>query len=255
LSRSQDGVGIDSRDFACVVLPDLDYDAQLIAIRHLLRVHENIDSELKNEIKKIEEFAKNNEGRRNEYAVDEWVDRLHSSIYQSAARSMAAVGMLAPFMESIFFQAFYGIHKNISTTKQNQSNHIRWEQSDADKWDCHIVWDKNGRKEDLVRGIMQLSDATGLKPFLPVDIELVLTVLFAYRNKMFHRGFEWPIEERTRFWSRIKIEKWPTGWLDKATSGSELWIIYLSDEFIQHCIKTIEQIIESLGNFVVNKVD
>lgn len=48
-----------SRDFACVVLPDLDYDAQLISIRHLLRIHENVDKELDREIKEIEEFAKN----------------------------------------------------------------------------------------------------------------------------------------------------------------------------------------------------
>ncbi len=52
------------------------------------------DKELDREIKKIEEFAKNTKGRKNEYAVDEWVDRLHSSVYQSAAHSMSAVGML-----------------------------------------------------------------------------------------------------------------------------------------------------------------
>lgn len=93
---------MDSRDFACVILPDLDYDAQLIAIRHLFRVHENVDQDIDREIKEIEEFAKTTKGRRNEHAVDEWVDRLHSSVYQSAAHSMSAVGMLAPLMESIF---------------------------------------------------------------------------------------------------------------------------------------------------------
>ena len=248
-----DGIEMDSRDFACVVLPDLDYDAQLISIRHLLRIHETVDQELNIEIKEIEEFAKNTTGRRNEHAVDEWVDRLHSSVYQSAAHSMSAVGMLAPLMESIFHQAFHGIHEKFFTEKQNLSTHIRWDKSDADKWDCHLVWGKSGRKEDLVRGIIQLSEATGLRTFLPDDIELVLTVLFAYRNKMFHCGFEWPVKERVRFWNRIQNEEWPANWLDNATSGGEPWIIYLSGEFVQHCIKTIEQVINSLGNFVVNK--
>jgi len=248
-----DNIEIDPRDFACVVLPDLDYDAQLIAIRSLLRVHENIDEELGKEIIKIEEFAKNTKGLRNEYAVDEWVDRLHSSIFQSAAHSMSAVGMLAPLMESIFYQAFYGIHKNLFSEKQNPNSHLRWGQSDADKWNCHFVWGKSGRKEDLVRGIMQLSEATGLKPFLPHDLELVLNVLFSYRNKMFHCGFEWPVEERTRFWSRIQKESWPTNWLNKATSGDTPWIIYLSGEFIWHCVETIEQLIDSFGEFVVEK--
>ena len=166
---------------------------------------------------------------------------------------MSAVGMLVPLMESIFYQAFHGIHENLFTEKQNPSSHIRWDQSDADKWDCHLVWGKSGRKEDLVRGIMQLSEATGLKPFLPHDIELVLKVLFAYRNKMFHCGFEWPVVERARFWSRIQNENWPTNWLEKSTSGGEPWIIYLSGEFIQYCVKTIEQLIDSLGKFVVEK--
>jgi len=253
VKKNNDGIEMSTRDFACVVLPDLDYDAQLISIRHLLRIHENVDNDLDREIKEIEEFARKNKGSRNMQALFEWEERLHTSIYQSAAHSMSAVGMLAPLIESIFDQAFRGIHKNLFTEKQNPSSHIRWEQSDADKWNCHFAWGKSGRKEDLVRGIMQLSEATGLKAFLPHDIELVLKVLFAYRNKMFHCGFEWPVEERSRFWNRIQNESWPTNWLEKSTSGGEPWIIYLSGEFIQHCVKTIELIIDSLGKFVCEK--
>ncbi|MFW8602475.1 hypothetical protein ACOHYD_13470, partial [Desulfobacterota bacterium M19] len=40
---------INSQGFACVVLPELDYDSQLAAIRHLLRVHENVDQEIERE--------------------------------------------------------------------------------------------------------------------------------------------------------------------------------------------------------------
>lgn len=244
---------MDSRDFACVVLPDLDYDAQLISIRHLLRIHEDVDKEFDREIEKIKQFSRQNRKLGDDQELLEWEERLHASIYQSAAHSMSAVGMLAPLIESIFDQAFHGIHKKIFTEDQNSSSHMRWEQSCTDKWDCHFVWEKGRRKKDLVRGIIQLSEATGLKPFLPHDIELVLKVLFAYRNKMFHWGFEWPIEERVRFWSRIQNENWPKSWLEKATSGDKPWIIYLSGEFIQHCTETIERLIDSLGEFVCEK--
>jgi hypothetical protein len=248
-----DGIEMDSRDFACVVLPDLDYDAQLISIRYLLRIHENVDQELIKEIKEIEEFAKNTTGRRNEYAVDEWVDRLHSSVYQSAAHSMSAVGMLAPLMESVFHQAFNGIHEKLFTDEEISIDHIRSKIKDDKKWDCHFVFDEKSTKKDLVGGIIQLSDATGLKQFLPHDIEMVLRVLFSYRNKMFHCGFEWPMEERICFWECIQNGYWPENWLDKATIGNDPWIIYLTGEFIQHCINTTEKVIEALGNFVVNK--
>ncbi len=249
----EDSYEMDSRGFACVVLPELDYDAQLLAIRHLLRVHENVDREIEKEINALEESKKNSQGRLCDFFEFEQEEKIQFSVYQSAAHSMSAVGMLAPLMESIFHQGFRGIHENLFTGEQHPSSHIRWNQSDADKWDCHLVWGRSGRKKDLVRGIIQLSDATGLKPFLPEDLEVVLKVLFSYRNKMFHCGFEWPVVERTRFWNRIENESWPANWLDKATSGGEPWIIYLSSEFIQHCIQTIEQVIASFGNFVVKK--
>jgi len=236
-------------DFAFEVLPNLDYDAQLISIRHLLRTYDRVDEDLHTEIKELEEFAKKTTGIRSQHAIDEWIDRMHDSVYQSAAISMSAIGLLAPFIESIFHQAFHGIHKEFFTDQEKSIAHIRWEKSGIEKWDCHFFWDKSGRKKDLLRGIIQLSEATGLKQFLPDDIELVLTVLFAYRNKMFHCGFEWPVEERNKFWSRIQNEHWPDNWLNRSTSGGETWIIYLTSDFIQHCIKTIERVIEALARF------
>ena len=244
-----------SNGFASIVLPDLDYGSQLIAIRHLLRVHENIDNKLIQEIKDIENNAKSSKGVRNEHDVDEWINRLHSSCYQDAAHSMSAVGMLAPLMESIFYQAFNGIQKKLfAADEQTLNGHIRWAQSGPEKWNCHFVWDKkSGWKINLVRGIIQLSDATELTSFLPNDIKWVLTVLFAYRNKMFHFGFEWPKEERKCFWDRIENEDWPPNWLAKATIGDEPWMIYLTSEFIWHCVETIEQIINSLDQIVCEK--
>ncbi len=246
---------LSSKDYACVILPNLDYETQLIAIRHLLVTHEKMVKAMDEKTEEFQRVIKKYKGSRYEFAVDELSEKIGFSIYQSAAQSMSAVGMLAPFCESIFHQAFYGIYQEFysETEKLKLERHFRWKKSVADKWDCHYVWDKNGRRKDLMRGILQLADATGLKHFLPSDIELVLKALFGYRNKMFHYGFEWPVEERTRFWERQQSEDWPVNWFSRATISGETWIIYLTKDFIDHCINTIGHIIETLENFVVNK--
>ena len=49
--------------------------------------------------------------------------------------------------------------------------------------------DGSKTKKDLVAGILQLCDATGLVKKLPSDLEVTLSALFIYRNRMFHDGF------------------------------------------------------------------
>jgi len=66
---------------------------------------------------------------------------------------------------------------------------------------------------------------------------------------MFHCGFEWPTEDRQRFARRIKNPDWPSGWFERATSGGEPWVFYMSDAFIEHCVKMIEQIICGVGAY------
>src|SRR5690606_3700853 len=116
---------LSDRDTACMVLPDLDYDSQLVAIRHALRRHQQADDKLRQEIAEIKAFAQRTSDIRNEYAVNEWVDRLYHSVYQDAAHSMAAVGMLAPMFESVFYQAFQGIRKHMGNGP-TPSTHDRW---------------------------------------------------------------------------------------------------------------------------------
>ena len=90
-------------------LEELDYDAQLLAIRSLLFRQERADQELSDRIGKVGKVARQTSGIASDCAVDEWVDLAHSSCYQDAAHSMAAVGMIAPFIESIFQHASPGI--------------------------------------------------------------------------------------------------------------------------------------------------
>ena len=240
-------------DAACLALPDLDYDSQLVAIRRLLTRQGKANKELAAEIKKIETSAAQLSGIRNQWAVDEWADHMHYSVYQDAAHSMAAVGMIAPFVESVFYQAFQNIGHEMTKDGSPPSNHARWKQAAEDQWDCNFVWAGGHRRKDLVKGIMQLVDAVDMARYIPNDLEPTLSALFEYRNKMFHHGFEWPLQERHRFDKRLNESGWPADWFSKATSGEESWIFYMSPAFVEHCLVRTKQIITGLGGFCNNR--
>lgn len=240
---------LSDRDFAYVFLPNLDYEAQLDAIRNLLWRHKQADKTLSEEIKEIEAHARRLSGIQNQHAVNEWVDRMHASVYQDAAHSMAAVGMLAPLVESIFHQSFLGIGAHYASRSTHLLSHARWQQAEKDEWNCHFVWDKGKRKNDLVEGIFQLADAVGLMPHLPMNIRPMLKVLFGYRNKMFHNGFEWPVEERVKFANFIQAQKIPDHWFRAATSDDEPWIYYMTEVYVSECLSAVEQIIKAFGRF------
>lgn len=174
---------------------------------------------------------------------------MHSSVYQDAAHSMAAVGMIAPFVESVFYQAFQNIGRELTKDGSPPSDHARWKQAVEDQWDCHFVWTGGHRRKDLVKGIMQLVDAIDMTEYMPKDLERILSALFAYRHKMFHCGFEWPLEERLRFNKRLNESGWPSDWFSKATSDEEPRVFYMSPVFIEHCLVRAEQIITGIGGF------
>ncbi len=247
---------LSDRDSACLVLPDLDYDSQLAAIQYLLRQHKKDDKTLRDEIKRIEQIAQRTTGLRNEHAVNEWMNHVHASIFQDAAHSMAAVGMLAPLIESMFYQAFHGIRQIIHEQKEITpiNMHIRWKQATEDQWDCHYFWSKGKQTRDLVKGILQLAEAVELSSYLPSDLKLTLQALFEYRNKMFHNGFEWPLDVRQRFQQRINDAKWPQEWFSKAEHGDNPWIFYLTDIFINHILITIDNTIKGIGAFCNNEL-
>ncbi len=104
------GVGhfeMSDRDSACGILPDLDYEAQLIAISALLRRNDQADAETERQIKEVDEYARKTSGwREPARAVDEWVDLLHGSTYQVAAHSMAALAQLAAWGGEGFLHKF-----------------------------------------------------------------------------------------------------------------------------------------------------
>lgn len=238
------------REIACMVLPDLDYEAQLIAVRQLLQRHRHADEAIADEIRLLEERTRQSVGLRYEHEVDEWVDRMRASVYQDAAHSMAAVGMLTPLVESIFYQSFHGLRREFFESVACPGSHTRWEQPAEDQWDCHFVWNRGKRTSNLVEGIFQLADAIGLSSYLPGDLKLILKALIEYRNKMFHWGFEWPVNERESLERRLAVAGWPSNWFTKATIDDKPWIFYLSDDFVQRCLTAIDLVLKGIGAYV-----
>lgn len=244
---------LSDRDYGLFVLRDFDIEAQLIAIRDLLRRNEEADERVD---QKISEYAEqmNAANGEQEYFLDLlYVDECHSSVFQDAAHSLAAAGMLAPLIEGYFTAAYPNIAEELDLSTRALGGGVRSARSVAQYWDPHFVFHQNGTGKDIVGGITQLAESIGLSSEFPDDYQPVFKALFLYRNKVFHHGFEWPMDERNRFKQAVVESKWPAEWFSKATSNNEPWIIYMSSTFIEKCLSTFELCLEGVGRFLRQK--
>ena len=245
-----------NRQEALFLLDELDLKSQLLAIEGVLKRNEEAEAEVAAQIKELEEQVRYHDGQNQHaqgYLGDYWADRAYHTFFQDAAHSMAAAGLLAPFIESLFVAIFQGLRKAAQENSKRSSDDPRTVAYEKEFWDPHNVIGSEGHRRDIVVGIGQLARTTGLSEHLPTDYERTLTALFAYRNKMFHHGFEWPEEERTKFDNRIRNEKWPAQWFKTSRKGDEPWIFYMSPEFIQHCLETIDGVLEGVGAYLKKK--
>ena len=206
------------------LLEEIDYDAQLFAIRSLLIREERAASQRESRIEEVDQLAKRTRGAANYHVVEEWVDLVHGSCYQGAAHSTAAVGMLAPFIESVFRHAFPDDFERIEKGKEN-------------------------RGLPLAGKVGKLVDEVKIRKYMPDDLEATLGALFAYRNKMLHFGFEWPTKELERFEKQLEDSRWPCDWFSKATSDERPWMFYMSPEFIDHCLELVEEVVDGIEKF------
>ena len=199
-------------------LGEFNHGAQLIAIRGLLYRQERADQELSDRIKEADEGARRTRGRANDHAVDVWVELAEMSCYQDAAHSMAAVGMIAPLIESAFRAAFRSMGKGLPP-------------------------------RNLAKNIVKRVEEVGMKEYMPADLEPTLFALFAYRNKMFHGGFEWSSEELKWFDNRLDENRWPPDWFSRATSDDEPWMFYMTSAFVDHCFEMAERVIQGIKEY------
>jgi hypothetical protein len=248
------GFKLSPRDRAMFLVGERDLDAQLIAIRGVLRRNREAEQQVADDIKKLDSHIRAYAGGDQEYQMhmeDQWVDTLHGTVFQDAAHSMSAVGMLAPFVESLLVSIYQGLRERFDANKTPLHETSRGSSSLAKFWDPRLIREgSKWQKTSIVRGTRQISDAIGLSPYFPPGFASMHAALTAYRNNMFHNGFEWPSDEREKFDELITVEGWPAGWFKRSTSGGNPWIFYMSDEFIAHCLHMIDQVLEGVGRYL-----
>ena len=199
-------------------LEEFNHGAQLVAIRGLLYRQERADQELSDRIKEADAVARRTRGRANDHAVDVWVELAQMSCYQDAAHSMAAVGMIAPLIESAFRAAFRSMGNELP-------------------------------RRNLVKEIVKRVEDVGMKEYLPPDLEPTLSALFEYRNKMFHGGFEWSTDELEKFERVLEAGRWPPDWFSKATIDDKPWMFYMTSAFVDYCLEMAEGVIIGIEQF------
>lgn len=243
--------GLTDRDYAVVLLDDIDLEAQLLAVRSILQQHAKADAQLVEEIEALAKRAEEASGEYHMHLTNSWVDHLHGSVFQDAAHSMAAIGMLAPMLESLFVAVFAAIRDLAPPATPVSLAGVRASHiAEPAAWDPHYVFTASGKRKGIVEGIKQLAVSTGLTPHLPSDYADLLNAVFSYRNKMFHNGFEWPKSEREKFERLIVSEKWPSNWFDRSLTGGETWIFYMSDVLIQLVLVQVDEMLSGIGAFV-----
>ncbi len=242
------GFELTDADYGHMLLGDIDLDAQFVAIRGVLARNKAAEASLEAEILEIVEMARKAEGRSTRRLDDLRSERLQESVYQDAAHSMAACGMLAPLLEAVFARMFQAIGRETGwpTASDVRQKRVRGEGSGF--WNPQIYYDdKAERKDNLILGTVQLAKETGLFGELPDDFALVIKALFSYRNRMFHNGFEWPVEQRESFDRMIGGDKMPADWFSRSTSGEKTWIIYIAEPLTRRCLALFDEVLEAGG--------
>lgn len=216
------GVGFEAvtdRDIGFAILTP-DYASQWVAIRSILHRNQEVEDQASARIRKLEADIRTHDYPQHWEEYD-WVAQMHDKTFLDAAHSMAAIGLIAPFMESLFGR--------IVTYFTDER-----------------TWEASRRKVGIAKAFLQIAEDIGLRRHLPDDLSTTAPALFAYRNKMFHCGLEWPERDRTNFAKRVQRDGW-TGCFSRAESDNEPWFFYMTKGFVERCLDTIYDIIDGVG--------
>jgi hypothetical protein len=114
--------------------PDFEPNFQIAAIRRLLALHKRDSAQRNKSIEALVSAADKHETFEDRIkAQDEAADLSQETVYAEAAYSMAAVGMLTPFLETVFKQAFIAIGRELYPPFAPPPRHSRWIMPDAKK--------------------------------------------------------------------------------------------------------------------------
>lgn len=242
---------MDDRDYLYRLLHTIDWQSQLQAIRGLLHRNARASEAVHQEIRDSESEITAYGGPHHEHYIENHVYLLQQSIYSEAANSMAAIGMIAPMLESVFAEAFRELGAMYITKDLQPPEDKRWTRagSNNERWNVQKYFDKDGvMRNDIISGIKQLSAASGVKPFLPPDVWKWIDAMLHYRNSMFHGGFEWAEQKRENFQKMIIKHGWQE-YFDCAKSDHKPWVFYLTADTINNIPLIMNKILDGLAAF------
>ena len=217
------GVGFDTvtdRDIGLSILAP-NYESQCVAIRSVLQRNQEAEDQASARIRELEADI-----RRHRYpqhwADHHWVTQMHDWTFLEAAHSMAAIGLIAPLIESLFSQT-------VTYFKDAQT------------------WKESRSRVGIAKAFLQIAENIDLRRHMPDDLDTTAPALFAYRNKMFHFGLEWPDRHLANFAKRVDSDGW-TSYFSRAESGKDPWFFYMTKGFVDRCLDTVYDIIVGVGS-------
>lgn len=238
-----------------LVLETGGYDEQLAAIRNLLAQRKLIPLSAEEQSARKASFAGRVGPLGRDHMVDAWNGFYQQRVYEDAAYSMAAAGMLVPLIETIFREAFNGIGRLVVTNSIPLGPHPRWQWLDTEQWDCQLYCSVGGRPDkDFVFGVCELVETAGLAPYLTPGFAVTLDAIFCYRDNMIPRGFKWSEEDLNDFAREIDEERWPYEWFRLSIIEMKPWIYYMTGDLINQCILMIEDFLRAVGDFARDKL-
>ena len=241
---------LDDRDYLLRLLDTIDWDAQLDAIESVLARNRSAAEDVAATIAGLEEQAKTYSGPYHDHVVDQHIEAIWRSAYSDAAISLAALGMIVPMAESVFSQSFQALGSMYVAKQMQPPDHPRWKRSEQhpQRWNCQMYFGHQEVRSDIISGLRQISQATGLLAYLGPDVMDWLSAMLTYRNKMFHGGFEWSLAQRDQFENQIKSQNWDK-YFQSARTNDKPWIFYLRDEVIDDMPRRMKSILDSFGRF------
>ncbi|TBE02316.1 hypothetical protein [Rhizobium ruizarguesonis] len=242
---------LDDRDYLYTLVHNIDWQAQLRAVRLMISRNRQAGEAFSKAIEDDAAEVRTYDGPHDDHWVNQHVDMIHESVYRDAAESMAAIGMIAPLVESTLGQSLAALgdmydRNNISPGKQE-----RWTRAQKHKarWNCQFYYnDKKEEKNNIILGMPQLAGACGLDKFLSQEFMSWFEAMFTYRNSMFHGGFEWTVDRRELFEKSVEKNGWDRFFSCSTTNGRP-WIYYIKDEAIDALPTMVENMLDSLGRF------
>ncbi|OWO89717.1 hypothetical protein B5E41_30015 [Rhizobium esperanzae] len=241
---------LQGRDYLFFLLDNLDWDSQLLAVRMMIARNRHAAEAFSKAIERDEEEVQAYRGPHHHHYVDQHTDMLHESIFRDAAESMAAIGMIAPMVESTLGQSLAALGEMYTRKNLTPPEHKRWKRANGDpaRWNCQIYFNNKGEpKNNILEGFPQLAAASGLEQFLSPGFHTWFKAMFTYRNFMFHGGFEWSLERRAAFKEAIEKNGWDVFTCSK--TGGEPWAFYITDEAINQMPTMVESMLDSLAQF------